>query len=246
MTFNKNAENVCCWKCQHFQRYDSQAGTEQQTGSCAGECRYQAPVPAVSSVQTTNGQNTAYKNGQFPVIQDGGREWCGNFARSLEKNLPPVPPQDSNGNCIYQPKWPDDWVTFNTSPWSKMLKAGYTATPGHGSVCCFNCDHFAHQTNIYKGEVTRAGNCKRNTPRIGYSGNDYDGNSIFEAGVFPYVRDAVCEWCSEYERTQEKLDDPVYDWACGIRGIENLFAQPGSTIEAVTASTAKTTTKKTK
>ena len=84
---------VCCWQCEHFQRYDS---TLPFPTKCDGECR---AAPIAGAFFVTNfaydekrnfGLNSeiAYA---FPHIPCGLRNRCAQFKASMEKDIPKSP-----------------------------------------------------------------------------------------------------------------------------------------------------------
>lgn len=237
MTNVKSNENVVCWNCQHFQRYDE----SDTPTACIGECRFKPIGCYKSGEETTNGTNPLYRANNFAVVKDGSQMWCGNFERSLEKNLPPMPPHNDD-SCNAQYTLPDDWQNFQNSRWNKQLKTGYVSTPSKGSVCCWNCDHF-NPKDASSEPSSRSGTCRRDPPCPYETGDN--PNSYWMCGEFPSMPDAVCNWCSQWERARHTIAAPYAGYVCVQSHLLESEAG-GSTIAAVSTATAKKTAKKTK
>ena len=90
------AENVSCWACEHFQRYDSGANPTD----CAGECRKDSPWGANGyTVELITPVDWAF-DGFFPCVPNGNVSWCNGFQRSLETDIPPSP-GDESSDCSH-------------------------------------------------------------------------------------------------------------------------------------------------
>jgi hypothetical protein len=194
-------KTINCWICDHFQRYDR--GPEPQ--SCAGECRLNTPPPYL--YQEFNGP-LEYRIQYWPCINDSTRFWCGRFQRSLETNLPPLPPTEF-GYCAEDFNLPDDWLTFWMNPWSKKILPGYVDSPEKG-VSCWNCDHFQLYNIDYSPIL---GECRaRPFGEYQYIGLMTVPETIgYRTSLAFQVYPSPCVWCAQWERTMN-TDLPVIDW----------------------------------
>lgn len=210
--FNKKqARNISCWLCEHFQRYDS----DPAPVNCEGDCRKYPP----------NMYNQNYAPGTVPddewdglsfwfYIPFGNIQWCNGFQASLEANIPPAPgnPAPVGGDCAHQSFTdlilPQVQLNGGTPPFSKK--------PILDS--CWYCDHFQRfQETPTPGPFPCIGRCQIE-PRESYVYTnpmpyvDSDLNTAYE---FPQIRHGGNNWCNRWERTTLTVPDPPGNPPCG-------------------------------
>lgn len=229
---SKAAENVSCWFCEHFQRYD--AGPEPS--GCIGECRLKAFISGSSGATTGNGGESVQETPFFPVISQGVQFWCSSFQRTREKNLPPAPAQDEeNEVCLEEAVIPDDVQEFRSSPWSKKLLIGYVSEPIKGSSCQ-NCDHYQgeRETGSDRGEC-------RKYPLARYVEGVFPVDvSYYKIGKNVRIGTAHCWWCSEWTRSRLPLVE-LPSYSCTEREhLKSRNNEPGREVKAVTPKKKKT------
>lgn len=208
MPYNIKADlNVDCWHCEHFQRYDK--GTNPQ--SCAGECRRYSALIFQQGIMV---EVDHLANKWWPVIENAQAAWCGEFVRTREKNLPPVPPLDEDDECEERLVLPDAWQDFwyQGNYWNKKIESGYVDEAKDG-VCCFNCDHW---NPLGSTPGITDGSCRRRPPGIYYE--QFQPQPLwYNESWGNYAMNFLCVWCSEWTRTRTPRGEPLGGWEdrCG-------------------------------
>lgn len=222
--FNAKAQElVACWYCDHFQRYDRYAGTDQASGSCVGECRAnRAPNWGTGFFSA----QPFYLFNSFPVIDNAQARRCGQFQRTREKNLPPPPPVDENNDCADTTDPLNQQKVFNGEPWNKKILTGYVDSPQKG-ICCWNCDHFFLWFS--EDPQSTSGECVADPPAFMSRPFGLGSNGAVNSAFF-WTDFAVCLWCARWERARHDL--PALDWQglCETQIIKNVpRGRPGVT-----------------
>lgn len=193
---------VCCWNCEHYQRYDSDSRPKR----CDGECRLN-PVPG--ALFTTDfspdpqdkddfGHNkeTSY---YWPHITCGLRMRCASFEKSTENSLPQSP---LSFDCQHTAPT----VTAEWKPWIK---------PGKKS--CFTCSWFEPELCQRKHDRQIDRGCCLHGPPPPRQFHVFEQMlPRAEIGATPSILGALGLWCSKWEGprpeigfTTEDLQDPI-------------------------------------
>ncbi len=177
---------VCCWNCDHFQRYDE----EQRPKQCDGECRLN---PAPGALFITDYIEDPTDQGQFghnkelcfswPHITCGLRMRCASFEKSTEPDLPQSP---LSYDC--QHTKPTDIAEWR--PWVRPDKLLYV---------CWSCNWFEPELcqRKYK-EQPDNGTCLYMPPRpqqIGFFEQLIPSQAL---GATPSILGALSYWCSKW------------------------------------------------
>ena len=130
-------ENIACWTCEHFQRYDAD-GSENW---CEGECRKAAPENQFFDYNSIN-VNWFLSDTYFPYVPWGNISWCSGYQVSREANLPAPPP--GKDDCANQTR--DEWVQ------PPEINAGGVQAPIPNKKgvenSCWYCVHFQRQGEV--------------------------------------------------------------------------------------------------
>ena len=172
----KRDQNVYCWLCDHFQRFDP----EREPENCYGECRLRPP----KSLQVQ--EPGLYLQEMWPVILDPKTTWCGSFERTLEANLP-APPEE----CWIFPCGPFE---FEWDPWNKKEPE---------NVMCWTCDHFARLWE--HPEEESFGRCDgfcRHEPPSPYAEYRYNTSPEVDGTLLgiQWPVSGKLHWCAKWER----------------------------------------------
>jgi len=182
---------VCCWNCDHFQRYDP----DPRPKKCDGECRA-APIPGALFVtdfmpdptdRSNFGHNkeTAY---YWPHITCGLRMRCSLFSPTTEADNPQSP---MSFNCQHE-------QPTNVSEWKPWIK------PGKQS--CWTCAWFEPALCQRKNkEQPDLGSCLYNPPR---PREFHQFESMFPSaavGATPTVSGALNLWCSAWQGPRPEI-----------------------------------------
>lgn len=193
----KQQEYVNCWSCNHFQRYDRSATPDY----CSGECRIVPPTVFLDGIVVAVAGTI---NFTWPVVLfgDSGEGWCGRYLRSTEQNLPAYP------TCQAE-SLPDLRDNFWLAPWNKKILPGYVDSPEKG-ICCWNCDHF-QPNDPQDGD----GFCRAYPPET-WLDIDVGARTWYNSYPGPVpglpVTQAICSWCSEWERARRTVPAPPSGW----------------------------------
>lgn len=199
-------ENLSCWMCEHFQRYD----LDGSQSWCEGECRKSAP----------NNQSLRFHNPNwfladtfFPYIPWGNISWCSGFQASLEEDIP-APPAEKD-DCANQTR--DDWVLppeINTGNKKPIPNKKTT------EESCWYCVHFQRQ-----GEIPSAtdpdyckGYCRIEPPDTYYRVDpDWLAGKRNIDPSWVLIINSPLIWCSRWTRTTQVVPPPPEqdDELCG-------------------------------
>lgn len=184
---------VCCWNCEHFQRYDQ----SQQPQKCDGECR-RAPIPGALFITdfmpdpqdpTDFGHNkeTAY---YWPHITCGLRMRCSYFDDTMEQDNPQSPMSFA---CQHEaPTSVAEW-----KPWVK---------PSREFRTCWTCGWFEPALCHRKHkEQPDNGCCLHDPPR---PRQFHQFEAIYqraEVGATPTITGALSLWCSRWDGPRPEI-----------------------------------------
>lgn len=191
----KADQNVDCWDCEHFQRYDG----SEQPDDCAGECRKESPQAGSYTKELVSPTDWPV-DGYFTYIPYGNTAWCAGFQRSLEQDIPPSPHEFST-QCPNTD--PVTWTTPDSVRGDDMFNKKATEDT------CWFCDHFQRQWEFPEREVAAEG-CN------GYCQHRPQPDYLTEEGFLPpgppqafilqsfplftKVQFSALTWCSRWER----------------------------------------------
>jgi len=217
----KESQNIRCWNCDHFQRYDS----SESPHSCLGECRLKAPFSNFTGDFDSSGKLKV----SWPLIISGPVYWCGQWERSTEKPLPSLPTplrEDRQTNptewdwCEYGLEFPDDGELWE--PWNRKLK---------DNVMCWNCDHFQREDASEEPETCK-GWCRKNPPGPWISSEitpkqpEQSNCGLRWAYGTAFQLLGPLYWCSEWERATHNV--PPYPERNGKPCFEPKLEQKAS------------------
>lgn len=184
---------VCCWNCEHFQRYDS----EKRPTHCDGECRAN-PIPGALYItdfipdpqdraEFGHNKETAY---YWPHITCGLRMRCASFEATTEKDNPQSP---LSFDCQHTaPTVATEW-----RPWVK---------PGKKERSCFACNWFEPALCQRKFDTQLDnGCCLFNPPKPRQNHLFEEVLPRAEMGVSPSVRGALALWCSKWSGPRPQI-----------------------------------------
>lgn len=200
-SFNvKSDQNIGCWLCEHFQRYE---GGEAPI-DCAGECRKESPW-AGNFTKELESPTDWPRDGYFTYIPFGNVAWCNGFQNSLEQNIPPSP-GDASGDCLNTD--PITWTVPQNVRNDRMFNKKITEDS------CWFCDNFQRLYVDPSGQQA-AEACKgycQHRPQPDYhteEGFIPDGMpSPFITEVFPLftkITFSALTWCSKWERATHEV-----------------------------------------
>lgn len=193
----RSAQNVGCWTCEHFQRYDDSSTPTD----CAGECRKDSPMGANGYTVETISPTDWSVDGFFPAIPNANVCWCSGYQRSLEANIPPSPGDDYS-----------DCANTDPTTWTKPdnVRNASMASKKPTAESCWACAHFQRRyldpTSPPAGDGC-GGYCMHmhQTPyrrELGYlppaAPQQIQPNNFF---LSPRIAYAPMTWCSRWERT---------------------------------------------
>ena len=191
------SENMSCWICQHFQRYDADGSKNW----CEGECRQRPPE---NSLLTYHNPNWYLSDTFFPFMAWSNVAWCSGFQRSLEHNIP-APPA-TKFDCANQLRI--NWVlppTINTGslapiPNKKPLEE-----------TCWFCLHFQRQgetPSTTDPEYCR-GYCCIQPPKTYFRQDpDWVSGKLNVDPTWPIIENGPIIWCSKFTRTTRTVPPP--------------------------------------
>lgn len=202
----KAGQNVSCWLCEHFQRYDFQ----EQPESCEGECRKNPPQEARDVWNLSGGlpgDPQAIVFGYCTYIFFGNTAWCNGFQVSLEDNIPPSPGALSS-DCLHtgydEAIWPHVYNNTGPAPYSKKPIAD----------SCWYCNHFQRRYTTPTDFIGQcAGYCHIKPPERFYNEENLPpqppGETVHNF-VYPLIPTAAFMWCSRWERhpDADQIPDP--------------------------------------
>lgn len=209
---------VNCWRCDHFQRFDS----KENPTLCVGECRRLAPRGWLEDEDYIDEYG-------WPFIWAGPIYWCSFYEPTTERPVPnypsappqppPSPPQQAAEGGVgivtycYQGQefeFPDDYYLWQVSPWNRKLSQ---------NVSCWHCDHFQRYfedpSDIPQGQEPCKGECRKNPPEsIIRRGIPHHSTMIWD-WMRGYSRPLLLgakRWCSEFERSTRPVPPiPTFD-----------------------------------
>lgn len=178
--------SVCCWNCDHFQRYDPAL---PRPSSCDGECRLE---PVKGALFTTDFMPDPQDRADFghnketafawPHITCGLRMRCKQFEKSKELELPQSP---LSFDCQHTAP------TF-TNEWKAWIKPG--------KQNCFTCAWFEPALCQRKNDAQLDNGCCLYNPPLPRQYHFFE--QMFpraEIGATPSIRGALALWCSKWE-----------------------------------------------
>lgn len=187
---------VCCFNCEHFQRYDS---TLPRPKRCDGECRLEPVKGALFTLDLPRDYNkeTSY---WFPHITCGLRCRCASFKATNEKELPQSP---MSFDCQHTPPT----LTVSWRPWVK---------PSKKQTVCFNCAWFEPVLCQRKNEKQPDNGCCLYYPPLPRQFHVFEQLlPRLDTGTNPPITGALGYWCSRWEGprpeigfTQDNPDPP--------------------------------------
>lgn len=175
---------ICCWNCEHFQRYDQ---TSPFPKKCDGECRARPIAGAYLTVALVPENEkkfgieseTAFS---FPYVPCGLRGRCSSFKTTHEKGNPKSP---MSLDCQKEPPS----ISARWEPWIK---------PGRES--CHTCNWFEPE---YCQRRVKAqpdnGACLYYPPRPRRHYWFERFLPRFDIGVYPTIQRAGSLWCSQWD-----------------------------------------------
>lgn len=206
-TNKKASENVVCWTCEHFQRYDDTPGTT----NCQGECRKGPPAVTEASVKNFTTTITGEVEAFFPFLPFANTTWCSGYQRSLEASIPSV--VQGRSNCAAQ-----DWDDFHT-PFDQYSTDPPFARKKDILESCWYCEHF--QNEIDPPSDFCYGYCMLRPP-WDYDNENYDfGAGVSRVGIAhtpPLIRYAAWIWCSKWERARAAVSAPPQSGGVPCKG----------------------------
>jgi len=200
--------SVCCWNCDHFQRFSS----KPQPDTCDGECRVFPPgnsilVTALVSTQGAKGLQSEIQE-YFPHILCGLRYRCSHFVSTSEPNNPQSP---TSFDCqLLAPS--------NTLIWEPWIK------PGRES--CWSCNWFEPELCPYKNQAQPDnGTCLFNPPAPRRFHQFERILPKIELGTTPTVRQARLLWCSCWQGPRPELNYAPGDQMLSPRELHSQWEQ---------------------
>ena len=173
--------NICCWNCQHYQRYDDGIPPLK----CDGECRAR-PIKAALFVMDHRRDVNMETVLTLPYITDGLRHRCHRFEKSDEEKLPTSPMSKA---CTEQPpQIPMQWV-----PWSKWDFSN-----------CWNCLYFEPEQGQHKQQLD-TGSCMYNPPAC-MRQNIPSLVPRTTIGTLPTIPKARALWCSCWKQREHQIE----------------------------------------
>lgn len=193
------ADNVSCWFCEHFQRFDATATPT----NCEGECKKEAPRKAMLTVHPTK---DIWVNDSFwTFIPYGNVGWCSGFQRSLEDNIPPPPGTNINECATLDP---EAWIN------PREVHIGNLAPgPSKKSMLdsCWYCSHFQRQSEEIGSNDDCHGYCQIAPPEdftVDYPDYETAPRDLLMTMKWPYIMWAPWNWCSRWERNRQTVEPP--------------------------------------
>ena len=184
---------LCCWNCQHFQRYDPSAPRPVR---CDGECRLEPPAGSLFTLDLPRDYNkeTSF---WFPHITCGLRSRCARFEKTTEPDAPQSP---MSFDCQHTP--PTLTVTWRA--WRR---------PDKRETTCFNCSWFEPELCQHKNETQPDNGCCLYNPPLGRRFFQFEQLlPRLETGTNPKIDGAGNYWCSRWEGPRPMIgfsaDDP--------------------------------------
>ena len=184
---------VCCWNCDHFQRYDPSPRPKK----CDGECRQRA-IPGALFITDFMPDPTDRDGKEFGHNKEIAYYWahitcglrmrCHHFEPTTEEDLPQSP---LSFNCQHEaPTSVGEW-----EPWIK---------PGKGS--CFTCAWFepALCQRAHKEQLDNGG-CLHDPPRPRQFHHFEPMLPRAELGATPTISGARSLWCSKWEGPRPEI-----------------------------------------
>ena len=197
----KEANNIVCWTCEHFQRYDD----SENPILCEGECRLNPPQFMAADVSHRCDPPEQYaRESYFAYTPYGNTSWCNRYKRSHEENIPPSP--GGYWDCPHQS------VTTYVNPYDIRVPPG-PFNKKTVEESCWYCTHFQrfHEAETMENWACH-GYCHiqpmqawtREVPTWisppGCLNNFYN---------YPWVRFAPRVWCSRWERNPKANELPA-------------------------------------
>lgn len=182
---------VCCWNCDHYQRYDP----ERRPKRCDGECRLNAIPSAIFTTDFMPDPNDQREFGHnketafsFPHITCGLRMRCRSFKKSTEEDLPQSP---LSFNCQHTPPT----RVMEWKPWIKP-----------GKENCFTCAWFEPELCQRKHDAQLDnGGCLHDPPRPRQFHIFEQMFPRAETGATAMVTGALGLWCANWEGPRPEI-----------------------------------------
>lgn len=196
--FNARAsENMGCWLCEHFQRYDGGANPVL----CEGECRKTAPRLSADVLTREMPVVESDQEGYFTFIPFGNTAWCSGFQTSLEENIPPSP-GDTMGDC------PNQELDDFTDPKDVRVPPGPFNKKSVENSCWF-CIHFQRmEENPNDNAAGCTGLCCIQPPETWVKWDTQPGMFQEEYWHFGLIEYGPRVWCSRWKRVTHEVPDP--------------------------------------
>jgi hypothetical protein len=199
----KAADNIACWTCEHFQRYDD----SDTPTDCEGECRKNSPQwMAADKLYSCDPppEEEKLQEGYFTFIPFGNTSWCNGYQRSLEDNIPPAPA--TKWDCPHQ-----ETKDFTTPFQVRDVPGPFNKKDVLDS--CWYCTHFQRFNEEESMENWAChGYCQIKPPQAWtlefpfWAGPNECMGTFF---IFPWVRFAPRVWCSRWERNPRADELPA-------------------------------------
>lgn len=190
-------DNMSCWTCEHFQRYDEDGSKNW----CEGECRKEAPL---NSYLTFHNPNWYLSDTFFPYVPWGNISWCSGYQVSLEENIPEPPPEKAD--CENQNR--DDWILppeINTGNEKPIPNKKPTVES------CWYCIHFQRQAeNPTNDPADCKGYCRIQPPETYYRVDpDWLAGKLNIDPTWTLIINSPIIWCSRWKRNPNADELPA-------------------------------------
>lgn len=183
--------SVCCWNCDHYQRYDP----ELRPTACDGECRLEAVKGALfitdfipdpqDRADFGHNKETAF---YWAHISCGLRMRCSRFEATTEPELPQSP------------------MSFNCQHEKPTLTADWKAWIKPGRKSCFTCGWFEPALCQHKNDKQPDNGCCLHNPPLPRQFHYFEPMlPRAEVGAPATITGALGLWCSKWEGPRPEI-----------------------------------------